>query len=554
MWFRNIRDLPARSWLLFISFGLFLGLVYGPYVRYGEFTYDDWSVGNLAVDCPGLVTAYRCYWPSFSNRPLAPIYYSLTTNLFGVNVADYILANLVLWLGAIILLASIFRKTFSSLFAWIFVCFASVPALATTVIFSPGMQSIGSVSLFIWSLSLWFLERFCQKGRQRFLVASHFMVLASLLTYEVSLPLLSLSMTWPELRNKANDWQLGRKDGLRYVLIFVAPLAAVIFLALLYQKLLVTLFLADISRFRITSFKEFRDISISVKRLLGEIGRSDLPDLLISGFRTLLKEAHRWSWIALGVGVGLFWYGFGKTRPKLQGSWLVRRHLAMFLFSLLAYYGVVVLFTSARIGPTVQGYLNRGLSSSALLLAIFLAYVGSVTAQKYWWLAKIGLTLLFMGYLAAFLVQRDHYLAAGRLVNRIIVDVTGKLEEQSALRDEAETAPFVIGNVPEFLTDNFNDETVFSDEVGDWGLALKLKSRGRVKGGVTVTKKKLKTKGRAVNDQEEIIVDGYRLTAMENLWFYSYDQVESHSELMPIAGKPEVEAVLERVADDPYAN
>lgn len=536
----------------FIS--LFLLMVYLPYILKGGFIYDDWSVWNLGVNCPGLINSFKCYWPSFSNRPLAPIFYALTTNLFGGQASGYIIVNLFLWLGVVLILTSLSKKHFGRFFALLFLFFSVSPTISTTVIFSPAMQSIGSLAIFVWTLSLLLLDKFLTKDKRADYFFSYILMLASLLIYEISFPLLIISVLWPFLTRKEKYFKFDKKILLYYFLTFILPVLTVIGFVLFYQKYLIVLFYPDISRFRIKNLEEFINLSKTIRFLLFNVFKSETPQLMIKAIKRL-KDFNLQALLTLGIGLFTFLKAINTTSNKKK-IFDKKMHFLMILLFFGAFYGVVILFVSAMIGPTAKGYLNRGLSSTSLFLALFLSYIGTFLQSKNKSFFKIFFLFLFIGYLAAFLLQRDNYIAATDLNKTIIDDVIFKMNSVIMVGKKdggQKNKLLILGNVPEFLDYNFNDETVFSDEVGDWGLALKLKSYSLITGGVTITKKKL-AKGRIKIDDQNLIVDNYLFASIQDLWFYQYNQKTKESGLIKIAGRQDLQQILEEIKTNPDSN
>src|SRR5262249_58628206 len=128
-------------------FLVFIGLVYGRYVQQGGIIYDDWAVWHLGLQPGNLLGAYKYWYPLFAFSPLAPAYYALTSRFEGFALG-YILVNLVLWCGSVVLSAMVLRKLIGSRFAVLFAFLAVIPTLSSTMIFSPAMQSIHSLVVF----------------------------------------------------------------------------------------------------------------------------------------------------------------------------------------------------------------------------------------------------------------------------------------------------------------------------------------------------------------------------------------------------------------------
>src|SRR5262249_12461072 len=129
--FSAVEQSTAALAFLFLAF---IGLVYAKYVQQGGLIYDDWAVWHLGLRPGNLVGAYKYWLPSLVFRPFAPVYYVLTSRFEGF-AAGYILANLVLWCGAVVLTTNVLRELIGSRFAVLFSFLAVIPTLSTTVIF-----------------------------------------------------------------------------------------------------------------------------------------------------------------------------------------------------------------------------------------------------------------------------------------------------------------------------------------------------------------------------------------------------------------------------------
>lgn len=141
------------------SFGWILAtvvifLVYAPYVIWGGIIIDDWAVVYHLADSPhppSIWESYLSWFPLFSNRPLAPIALALTSHLFAGCPRGFILTNLCFWFGAILLLIAAVRPYHGPVFGYLLLLLAAFPAISSTVIFSPAMQMLGTISIFLWA-------------------------------------------------------------------------------------------------------------------------------------------------------------------------------------------------------------------------------------------------------------------------------------------------------------------------------------------------------------------------------------------------------------------
>src|SRR5262245_20742490 len=480
--------IPAFAFLVFI------GLVYTKYVQQGGLIYDDWSVWNLGLQTGNFIEAYKFYFPSFTSRPFAPVYYALTSRFEGF-AAVYILVNLLLWCGSVILTAAVLRDLIGSRFVVLFAFFAVVPTFSATVIFSPAMQSLGSLSVFLWALSFMLLHRASVRSTLKPAVVSIALVALMCATYEVALPLLALSLVLPLVRSDRSILQAMHE---RIFLINASGILGVIVIMILYQKIIGPYFIQELdggSRLRLVNPTDFLRFGIrNLKRFI-LIMVKDMPTLLIDGLLRLL--AHR------GLVIIATWFGgvmmllvailSVRSQPVLRPF----THVLILLAAIVAgVVGIILIHTAAWAEPTIHGYYNRGLSSLSLLLPMLVAVASSLAYRINDWCGRAAIAVavgFFALYFASFLVQRDNYIAAVRVQDEIIADLSSKLGlplDSDHANIVVSSSKVIIANVPAFLLTNFNDETIFSDEVGDRNYALSLYTNGRLR-GATVTPKKL---------------------------------------------------------------
>ncbi len=420
--------------LALVFFLVFTGLVYGKYVQQGGLVYDDdWLVCELGL-APNLIDAYKRFFPDFAFRPLAPIYYALISRFEGF-AAGYILVNVVLWCGSVVLTASVLRDLIETRFIVLFAFIAAIPTLSTTVIFSPAIQSIGSLAVFLWALSFMLLHQSIVRSSPKLALLSIVVCALMCATYEVALPLLALSLVWPLLRADRSIVEVIKN---RIFLINASGILGVIILMIIYQKKLAPHLLAAIdvaatadSRLRLTDPADF--LALAYRNLNGFIliMARDTPKLLINGALRLLADRSL-ATIAAWLGGVLALLGsifiVRRLPPVLKPS----IHLLILLAAIVAgIFGVILIHTAAKADPTIHGYENRGLSSFSLLLPILIAVASALAYRIGRWCGHAAIVMavcFFAAYLASFLVQRDNYIAAVRVRSEILADLAGKLD------------------------------------------------------------------------------------------------------------------------------
>ena len=175
----------------------FIFATYLPLIARGGIIADDWGDIAQNLACSGFFDCYRSWFPLFSNRPLAPLPITTSTFLFGTHYSWYLILNTSIFIGSIIFAGLVIRALVGNYPAIIFVAIASIPTISMPLIVSPINQQTATLSLFYWALSLYLLLRFLHRGSFISYFVAYALLLCSLLTYEVMLPLLAFTALLP---------------------------------------------------------------------------------------------------------------------------------------------------------------------------------------------------------------------------------------------------------------------------------------------------------------------------------------------------------------------
>ena len=169
----------VRLWILSLAI---VGLIYLPLLFWGGIICDDWGDIRQTWDCIGFFNCYREWFPLFSNRPLAPLPITLSTQLFSTHYSWYVITNTLIYLVALGLTTRALRDFLGSFALNTFFILAAVPCIAMPVIASPINQLTATVAFLYWAISINLLRSFCQNGRPASYVLSYLILLCGLLT------------------------------------------------------------------------------------------------------------------------------------------------------------------------------------------------------------------------------------------------------------------------------------------------------------------------------------------------------------------------------------
>lgn len=483
---------------------LFIAGVYTPLLLKGGIIADDW--GDIAQNliCSGFFECYGSWFPLFSNRPLAPLPITATTLLFGLNISWYLIFNTAVYLLAIFTAASAIRQLLTPFAKIVFIVLASTPVIAMPIVVSPINQSTATLAFLFWALSLLLLQSHCIKKSLLAYVASYVLLIASLLTYEVVLPLFVLTATLPFVL----DSKLLIEKPFRYLLKYIVPIILVLGGALLWQKVLaVWIFSTVHSRL---AFDPNNIVHFFLNWL--SVFYAALPQLLLKSLKRIDLYGYVIS-IVLALAFFVFWAS--QKISSIDVRLPLKGKLITFLIFLLCFLTSSSIFILSGAYAEIGGNDARALSSAWFCLALLIASIINFFSKKI--LALVF--AIFIGCVSyiSFGVQRDNYIKSWQLQTSILEDALGKINSASV-----PPGATIIGNVPGYLPNNFNNEIVFT-QPWDFGAALSLYTNKKVAGGAVLDTRSSNFSKPLQLSNGVLAIDRWWKTDIANLWFYEYN-------------------------------
>jgi hypothetical protein len=502
-WISHLRAHPQR--VIVVLLALYSALLYLPLILQGGIIVDDWGDLGQNLDCTEFLDCYLNWFPFFSNRPLAPVPLVLSTLAFGMQFWAYLAFNAVVYLLAISMVALVVNRLLGILPALGFWMLAAVPIIAMPVLTSPINCLINNASFVLWASALLMLAQYCKTHRLHWYGLSYLCLALSLLTYEIVLPLLVLTVMLPYvLDSQASQRSLGQ-----YVMRYIAPVLAAVMLMLVWQKMIAPqLFTIVYSRIEWSWDKIY-------------FGFTGWPSIFYEQLPNLFKKLIVFSplqsaaWILGVFGLSfLLGYILGPTRSAMAKSRFI------LLCMSLVFVACFVLFALGGAKEVEIGnYAARILSSTwiafALLLAALVGVVGAYGAVLCSVFLMVIISIMALSA-ASFVISRDQYIASWQLQQKIISDVITLMKEQSITQPLA-----ILGDVPQYLDKNFNQEVVFSAP-WDFGFALRIYSRGQVTGGAMLDTSRGLYHDLQL-DGDGILVDQFWKAQVPQLAIYRYD-------------------------------
>jgi len=516
------KYLTFASWLLLF---LFISGAYVPLILKGGIIADDW--GDIAQNliCNGFLECYRSWFPLFSNRPLAPLPITTMTLLFGLNISWYLIFNTVIYLSAIFITASAIKQLLEPFAKNVFITLASIPVIAMPIVVSPINQSTATIAFLFWALSLRFLQSYCDKKTLLSYGASYILLLASLLTYEVMLPLLVLTAALPFCL----DSKTLTSKPFQYFLKYITPIILLLAVVLVWQKIL-----APLTFSTVYSRLAFDPNNIGLFFLSWlSVFSTALPQLLMKS----LKRADLYGFVittVLAFTLSSFW--IKQKTFKLNAYPRSINNLGIVLVSLLCFLASSSIFILAGAYAEIGGYDSRALSSTWICLALLFASILNLYSRKI--LALVFAILFGCPVYISFDIQRDNYVRSWQLQTLILKDVLEDIETANV-----PSGSTLIGNVPGYLPNNFNNEIVFTHP-WDFGAALSLYTNKKIIGGA-VLDTGASNFSKAIKLSNGILsIDRWWKTDINNLWFYDYEPANKSGTLKRIPDEDSLKKLL----------
>ena len=506
-------------------------MAYLPLILGAGISVDDW--GDIAhnLECTSFWHCYGTWFPLFSNRPLAPLPITVLTFILSTWYGGYLLINTLIYLAAIAVCSKVITAITNLRSAAVFILFCAIPMIAMPVITSPINQSTATVSFLLWALSLLSLWRFLQSGRVQYWFWTYFLLLLAFLTYEVILPLLALTILLPWI----SDSKKYRVFSFRYALQFVVPMVAVLAIVTLWQKGIAPQYMVVDSRLKFAPSHALAKIHTFLHVFYKQIPTlfTKMPNYIgWGGVLTALMGL-----IALGItqqsSFTQFTQGAGASK-----SW---RFLITATLCLLSSSLIFILSNESAVSG---GYEARGLSSTWFAFALFLAAIAALSnaAQPLSkWLINSGLAGFLVLCALCFSVQREQTVAAWKMQLAILADAN----QQISTLNPPDGA-VILGDVPYYLPNNFNNEIVFS-QPWDFGAALAITNQNRFVAGPVIDSSRSRwNQLRLVNNSVQ--AQNFSGATLDQFWVYQFDgkqmqgrltRIETPSQflqLYPIAG------------------
>lgn len=526
---------------------VFVLAVYIPYLLKAGWVCDDWMIIDHRRLHPQWWEAVRSWFPLFSARPLAPMVLSSISGLYGDIPRWYVCSQFFFLSVAWGIVWYIWHRLCGEKAAAFFLALVYLPSIASTLVFSPGMQHLAATAYVLWAGSLLCHERSLTR-QGPWLLLSGLLIFIGMLIYEIFLPLLILQCLMP-LYSSASAKNDHPADPAIYLGFdrrtwksvgrTTFPILTAVLLGLVVQKLIMPRFFPDMSRltpggpgmmlrtFLYWIFAVFIQTPIlwadGLVRVHEAWDAAALAGVLLLILSLVLVQSRTGSAGETSDGANTGPQSgnradcdsphaetapAGQSGPQThpfptQSCRVGVLRIVCWISAIMS----VLLFVLSGSYAAINGNDNRKLSSLwvAVALAVSTYWAQPRTPQssrKTRWL-RVGLCGALFVNATSFLLQRNNYLQSWQAQQKLLTTITGETR-----RAEIPRGAVLLAALPPVVPTNHNDECVFTRS-WDIASALRIATHDDITDAVALYPWLLV--------QGRMMVDGPRLV-VDNLW------------------------------------
>jgi len=420
-------------------------LGYLPILVFGYFIQDDYSIRGL-TDL-NFFDAVKAICHVNNNRPLSCLYHALLSRLFPI-FQIYFLLSLSLYFIFIYIIFKIYNFILDDIYIKkLFLTFLIFPFFSYTIIYSPGMQSMGIVSLIFWALSLLFFKRYIYKSFLLDLFLSYFFLVIMFLIYESAAPLLGISLFFPLFfKNKKKIFFIN------IILTFLV----LILIYILQKEIFPNLFNQDLSRIKL-GFQDYKKIIylITINSVLTVNIFAHSLELFVRSLYNIFTSFNLILLLQLLLIIFFFYLSID-NKKKIKSN----RNYYFLSISFVSIISVFILnalmHSMANTGLEFTQYNNRALVSISCIfsLSVVFSYKFGILRSKF--LSNFFYIILFIIFSVNFFFFQNNLIKERFLAQELLSDTKELANKNNSFDKKYEY------NINFFIYDRSNVEEVLS--------------------------------------------------------------------------------------------
>ena len=419
--------------------------------RYLEFYYDDWYFLSIFNNNSSFIENFHKLRDIYLVRPVGLIYLTFLSLFEYEKIFSIYISNVFIWvLSGLIIVKSVKKKlpNFSDNF---FLAIFLFPSISTTLIYSPIIQGLSTISIFLWSISIWFIS----KPNNNFnILISIFFILLSMFSYELTVSLLPINVFLYAMNKKI----IYKKLKVQLLLLIKIIL---IFLILIFTFYLIQNFLGSYSDTTTIKYGFFeKDFFTNLKKYFFKpitLIFIEIPSFWYNGFFSFLLNYKLLDlFIIILINILLF-TEIKKIKVCKDLSLIVFYNLTLGL----VFIGIFLVYLIATSVPDLNGYYNRGLLGLHVCLTFFLIQLNQyqyVLKKTFMILSILIINLNLISFLEQSKIHKENSFLRQEIINK-----TGDIINNEKL---------IFTNFTTYSKNKYGLIPIFSDEVYDYANSI----------------------------------------------------------------------------------
>lgn len=424
-----------------------------------EFYYDDWFFVSIVNNSHNFLQNLNILKEIYIVRPVGMLYLAFLSLFKFNNIIFIYIFNLFLWvLSGIIITIVLNKNLFFS--GYLFLFFFLLPSISNSFIYSPIIQGLSTVAVFLWAISLYFASK--KNG----ILLSILFIGLSLLAYELTVALIPLNILIYIINKNLLNKNIDRK------IIFLIKLFSIsLFLLISFyvlQNILSSFSSAKIIKYGLSE-DDFLDNVIKYFFHPLILVFTQIPKLWIDGFILFFSNINFVKIITLIIINGiLIFYLFKKNKNNKKISF---KHFFLYNLTLITiFFGIFLVYLVATSVPDLKGYYNRGLLGLHIWISLLILQILYFKNFAKIIFCLLGIFILNLNLISFYEQQEIH--VNNSLIRKDIINKTIEISKGENL---------IFSSFETYSKNKYNFIPVFSDEVYDYGNSISAKTNNSLR-------------------------------------------------------------------------
>ena len=434
----------------FLVFILFV-FVYSSFLFFGGFGPGDGYGDYLFVKNSdlGIIDNFKLRIVELNSysRPVSLFFNIFIHSLFGEQFFLYTFTTIFTWYLTIYTIYFCLKFFLEESITRYFLLIGLFPFYSASIFYEPYLVTAYHASILLWSLSLYFYLKFSLNFNIYFKIVSLFLFSLSLLTLEIVLPLIIISILLPYCLRNAIEKKKTLFD-LKNLIIFCIPILFISLLFLTYKIILVEMIFSSnkIYGYSGIDLRAFFQGIYYFFSLLFEI-----PILLTKSI-LFLNFSKTTIIIILVYFLNNQFFSKSSNFKFLEKINSPSKNIFYFTLFISLILNSLIFIVSSYPAVT-YGFYNKMLVCSFITLSILISVI--LITKKSIFTKFLSFILIFL-YVSSTEIQISNFAKSSKLRNLIVGKIS---KELSNLDSDREVVLFA--NVPHHLKKNYNNESVF---------------------------------------------------------------------------------------------